>query len=145
MYFDLTDALMGLVGGLLIGTASAIFLLGNARIAGISGIAGGLIARIPQMRRMENLAFLAGLIGAPALYAAFVSRPEINITTSIPLLIVGGLLVGFGTRLGNGCTSGHGVCGMSRFSLRSIGATLTFMAVAVVTVLVTGMFFGGAS
>lgn len=138
MNFDLTDAMAGLAGGMLIGLAAAILLLGNGRIAGISGILGGLLnTRLPA-RWSENLLFVAGLLVAPVAYSLFVSRPDINITTSLPLLVAGGLLVGFGSRLGSGCTSGHGVCGMSRLSKRSIIATLTFMAVAIAVVTVMG-------
>ena len=132
------DWLMGLVGGLLIGLASMILLLGNGRIAGISGIFSGLL----QVRRdgegLERLAFIAGLIAAPVLYSLLVAKPEIGVAASWPLVITGGLLVGIGTRLGSGCTSGHGVCGMSRLSIRSIVATLVFMATAIVVVAVMG-------
>ena len=82
----------------------------------------------------ENALFVAGLAAAPVAYAAIVARPDIDITTSVPLLIAGGVLVGIGSRLGSGCTSGHGVCGMSRLSPRSIAATLTFMVVAIAVV-----------
>lgn len=134
MNFVLNDALAGLAGGALIGLAAAILLLGNGRIAGISGILGALVnTNLPATWR-ENLLFVAGLAAAPVAYAALVARPDINITTSVPLLIAGGLLVGFGSRLGSGCTSGHGVCGMSRLSPRSIVSTLTFMAVAIAVV-----------
>ena len=129
MTFVLDDALMGLLGGLMIGTAAAIFLLGLGRIAGISGVLGSLIRGIPPVS--QNLAFMAGLIGAPVIYALVATPPDIGITDQTWVLIVGGLLVGLGTRLGAGCTSGHGVCGMSRFSGRSITATLAFMAVGV--------------
>ena len=101
--------LFGILGGLLIGTASSILLLGNGRIAGISGIVGGVIDGIPKMRGLaEGLAFLVGLIGLPVLYTLTFGAPAITVTTSAPLLLAGGLLVGFGTRLGGGCTSGHG-------------------------------------
>lgn len=129
MAFDGTDALMGLLGGLMIGTAAAIFLLMLGRIAGISGVFGALI-RIED-RLAENAAFIAGLILAPLIYAFVVAPPAIGITTEVWALIVAGLLVGVGTRLGSGCTSGHGVCGIPRLSGRSISATLTFMAAGV--------------
>ena len=139
------DWIYGLAGGLLIGAASAILLLGNGRIAGISGIIGGVLARIPEMRgRGEGLAFLAGLIGLPALYALTAGAPAITVTASAPLLLTGGLLVGFGTRLGSGCTSGHGVCGLSRLSPRSLAATGVFMGVAAAVVFVLRHLIGGA-
>ncbi len=95
------DWIFGLAGGFLIGTASAILLLGNGRIAGVSGILGGVLARISEMRGAgEGLAFIAGLIGLPALYALTVGAPAITVTSSAFLLVTGGLLVGFGTRLG---------------------------------------------
>ncbi len=125
-----------LIGGLLIGASAALFLIFNGRIAGISGLLGGLL----QPSRSDfgwRLAFLAGLLLAPLLYAAGGGLPHVEIDTSAGLLIVAGLLVGFGTRLGAGCTSGHGVCGIGRGSPRSIAATLVFMATAIVTVLVT--------
>jgi uncharacterized membrane protein YedE/YeeE len=138
------DWLFGLAGGLLIGAASAILLLGNGRIAGISGILGGVLAAIPKRRgSIEGLAFLAGLIGLPALYTLAIGAPEVIVTTATPLLIIGGLLVGLGTRLGSGCTSGHGVCGLSRLSPRSLVATGVFMAMAAAVVFVLRHLIGG--
>jgi uncharacterized membrane protein YedE/YeeE len=137
MSFDLTNALFGLTGGILIGMSAALLLLANGRIAGISGIAGSLIALKLPAAWTESLLFLAGLVAAPALYALFVAPPAINITGSLPLLIAGGVLVGIGSRLGSGCTSGHGVCGMSRLSKRSILATLTFMSIAILAVTIS--------
>lgn len=137
MNFDLTNALFGLAGGILIGLSAALLLLANGRIAGISGISGSLIALKLPAAWSENLTFLAGLIAAPAAYALMVSPPAVIITSSLPLLIAGGVLVGIGSRLGSGCTSGHGVCGMSRLSKRSILATLTFMGVAILTVTIS--------
>ncbi len=139
------DWIFGLAGGLLIGTAAALLLLGNGRIAGISGILGGVLARIPEMRgQAEGLAFLAGLIGLPALYALTAGAPAIIVTASVPVLVAGGLLVGFGTRLGGGCTSGHGICGLSRLSPRSLVATGVFMGVAAAVVFVLRHLIGGA-
>lgn len=139
------DWIFGLAGGLLIGTAAALLLLGNGRIAGISGILGGVLARIPEMRgQAEGLGFLAGLIGLPALYALTAGAPAITVTASVPLLVTGGLLVGFGTRLGGGCTSGHGICGLSRLSPRSLVATGAFMGVAAAVVFVLRHLIGGA-
>jgi len=137
MNFDLTDALFGLGGGILIGLSATLMLLANGRIAGISGIVGSLVSLKPPVAWSENVLFLAGIIAAPAIYALVVSPPNINITGSLPLLIAGGVLVGVGTRLGSGCTSGHGVCGISRLSKRSILATATFMAVAIAVVTVS--------
>lgn len=129
--------LVAVSGGLLIGTAAALLLLLNGRIAGVSGmlaIAARIGAGGPPGR--EATAFVIGLPLGAALVAALVRRPELLIAASPPSLIVAGLLVGFGTRLGNGCTSGHGVCGMARLSPRSIAATLTFMTTAALTVFV---------
>lgn len=130
------------VGGVLIGTSSALFLIMNGRIAGISGILGGLL----HPRREElgwRLAFLAGLLAAPLIYAtAGGAVPSVSIEASIPLLILAGLLVGFGTRLGAGCTSGHGVCGIGRGSPRSLAATGIFVATAILTVFVVRHVLG---
>ena len=142
MNFVLNDALAGLAGGALIGLAAAILLLGNGRIAGISGILGALVNTSLPANWKENALFVAGLAAAPLAYAAIVARPDIDITTSVPLLIAGGVLVGIGSRLGSGCTSGHGVCGMSRLSPRSIVATLTFMAVAIAVVTAMRLVMG---
>jgi len=137
MNFDLTTAMFGQAGGILIGLSAALLLLANGRIAGISGITGSLIALKLPAAWSESLLFVVGLVAAPAIYALIVTPPAITITTSVPLLIAGGVLVGIGSRLGSGCTSGHGVCGMSRLSKRSILATLTFMAVAIAVVTVS--------
>lgn len=142
MMFELSDALHGLVGGLLIGVAAALFLLGNGRIAGISGIAVS-IATAATQRRLESAAFIAGLIAAPLAYAIVVGPVEVGVTSSVPLLLAAGLLVGIGTRIGNGCTSGHGVCGLSRLSKRSVAATATFMAVAVLVAGLAPLVIGG--
>lgn len=115
-----------LAGGLMIGAATAIFLLLNGRIAGISGILGGLLQR-PRGDIVWRAAFLAGLLAAPWLCRALVEAPAITIEMNTGWLIVSGLLVGFGTRIGSGCTSGHGVCGISLGSRRSIVATVVFM------------------
>jgi uncharacterized membrane protein YedE/YeeE len=126
-----------LAGGLLIGIAAALLLILSGRIAGVSGMAAaavGIADRGPLWG--QAMAFVIGLPLGALLIAALSRSPTIEITTSVPLLIAGGLLVGFGTRLGNGCTSGHGVCGMARLSPRSIAATMTFMAVAFVTVFI---------
>jgi uncharacterized membrane protein YedE/YeeE len=120
-------------GGVLIGIAAAIFALMNGRLAGISGIVGGLLRpTLPDIG--WRLAFVAGLVIAPSLYGAFVYLPSLKIDANYSTLIVAGLLVGVGTRYAGGCTSGHGVCGLSRLSLRSLVATLLFMAAGFATV-----------
>ena len=122
-----------LAGGVLIGVAAAAFLLLNGRIAGISGIVGGLLR--PARRDVGwRVAFLAGLLFAPALYSLASRLPTPTIEAGFPLLLVAGALVGIGTRYGSGCTSGHGVCGLSRLSSRSAAATLAFMAAGFATV-----------
>ena len=125
-----------LAGGALIGASAALLLLANGRIAGISGILGGLLG--PSVRDWAwRAAFLIGLLTGPALFRLGAGHwPEIRIGASWPILVVAGLLVGFGTRLGSGCTSGHGVCGLARLSPRSLAAVATFMAAAIVTVFV---------
>lgn len=139
MQFEPQDWLLGAVGGLMIGTASAVFLLGMGRIAGISGIAGAILRA--GGNRTQDLLFLAGLIVVPAILALTFYPPEIGISSNPVLLIVGGLIVGIGTRMGNGCTSGHGVCGMTRFSKRSFVSVGVFMAVAAcVATLITPVF-----
>lgn len=124
-----------LAGGLLIGVAAAMLLLLNGQIAGISGIVGGMLrpARGPVGWR---IAFIAGMLAAPMLYWMLVAPPHLQIDTGEAGLVTAGLLVGIGTRFGSGCTSGHGVCGVSRGSLRSIVATACFMASGFVTVFV---------
>ena len=141
----LPDAYMhSLVGGVLIGLSATGLLLFNGRIAGISGIVGGLLSPLESEDRGWRLGFLGGLLVGGAVLAA--REPElfaITIERSTGAVVAAGLLVGFGTRLGAGCTSGHGVCGISRGSPRSIAATLTFMAVAgVVTYVVTHVLGG---
>lgn len=124
-----------LAGGVLVGLAAASFLLLNGRIAGISGILGGLLTPSAGDRSWR-FAFLAGLIGAPVLWMLVAQLPPIEIEAGYPALIIAGLLVGIGTRYGSGCTSGHGVCGLSRFSPRSLAATVSFMFTGFVTVFV---------
>jgi uncharacterized membrane protein YedE/YeeE len=138
------DWISGLLGGLLIGAASAILLLANGRIAGISGILGGTLADLPGMRGVaEGLCFLIGLIGGAFLYGVHYGAPTISVTVSAPALLVGGLLVGFGTRLGGGCTSGHGVCGLSRFSPRAVVATGIFTGTGAAVVFALRHQLGG--
>ena len=128
--------LQSLCGGLLIGLAAAVFLLVNGRIAGISGVLGGLLP--PQGREaLTNAAFVLGLLIGPLLFIGLAGHaPAMVLRASWPLLVAGGLLVGFGTRLGSGCTSGHGVCGLARLSQRSMTAVAVFMALAIATVFV---------
>ena len=126
----------GFAGGLLIGLAVALMLFLNGRVAGISGIVGGLIT----LRLRENawrLAFVAGLVLGALAYVWAAGAAPVRVVSSLPAVLVGGLLVGFGTRLGSGCTSGHGLCGMARLSRRSLVATATFFGVAMLTVFVT--------
>lgn len=115
-----------LVGGLLIGLASALFILANGRIAGISGILGGLL-RPSGNDVVWRLAFLLGLVVAPAVASVFIAPAAPTIDANAEVLVIAGLLVGIGTRYGGGCTSGHGICGLSRLSPRSLIATLAFM------------------
>lgn len=124
-----------LAGGALIGLAAALFILANGRIAGISGLLGSLLQRGGEGRG-EKALFLLGLLLAPLLWGAFHALPPIRFETGAPGLVLAGLLVGLGTRYGSGCTSGHGVCGISRLSPRSIVATLCFMVAGFVTVYV---------
>lgn len=128
--------LAALAGGVLIGLAAAMFALLNGRVAGISGVLGGLLR--PTKGDMSwRIAFVLGLVGAPLVYMLFAASPKPQINASYGALILGGLLVGVGTRYGSGCTSGHGVCGLSRLSPRSLVATLAFMGAGFVTVFVT--------
>jgi len=134
--FDSVSFIHVLGGGALIGLSALVLFAGIGRIAGICGIAFSLMAA-PITTQMWRLLFLAGLLVGTWLFhnisgQAFPPAPD----TKLPLLIIGGLLVGFGTAMGNGCTSGHGVCGMGRLSVRSMVATITFIAAGVVTVAV---------
>ncbi len=135
-----------LLGGALIGLSAAILILFSGRIAGVSSILGGLLNLGGHGETRWRLAFVAGLIGAPALVDAVGGGvAPLTLDASIGIMIVGGLLVGLGTRLGGGCTSGHGVCGMSRLSPRSIAATLIFMLAGFVTVFVVRHALAGAA
>lgn len=139
--------LPALVGGLLIGLSVSLLFLGSGRVAGISGVLGGLLGATPGERSWRAL-FLAGLLAgglamrflAPASFSGIATAGH----RPVLLLVAGGLLVGFGTRLGGGCTSGHGVCGLSRLSLRSLAATLTFMATGALTVYLARHLVGAA-
>lgn len=126
-------------GGVIIGVAVAILILFNGRIAGISGILSGLLT--PNQPDMGwKLAFLVGMLIAPLLFSSLFFVPSIDIAASTPILIIAGLLVGYGTRLGSGCTSGHGICGMARLSKRSFVAVAVFMLTAFATVAIINRF-----
>ena len=132
-----------IAGGVLIGTAAGLLLLLSGRIAGVSGMA----ARASGIEGgatpwTQAAAFVIGLPAGAALISAVVRQPQVDVTSSVPLLLAAGLLVGFGTRLGNGCTSGHGVCGLARLSLRSIAATLAFMIAGLAVVFVARHLLG---
>ncbi len=137
---------VAIAGGLLIGAAAALFLLLSGRIAGVSGIAAAA-TRIADSGPpwLQSVAFVVGIPLGALLVGATLRTPDIEMSSSVPLLIAGGLLVGFGTRLGNGCTSGHGVCGMARLSPRSIAATATFMALGFATVFVVRHLIGAGA
>ncbi|MBV7265480.1 YeeE/YedE family protein [Erythrobacter ani] len=139
------DPLVALGGGLLIGLAAAVLLLFSGRIAGISG----MVARATGIAdtgipRQQALAFVLGLPLGALIVGFWIRSPDIAVTTSVPLLIVAGLLVGYGTRMGNGCTSGHGVCGVSRLSPRSLAATASFMLAGFFVVAVARYMVVGA-
>ncbi|WP_145551418.1 YeeE/YedE family protein [Yersinia intermedia] len=122
-----------LAGGAILGVAVTFLLLATGRIAGISGILGGLL--LPKAGDSGwRLAFIIGLVTSPLVYSLFTALPAIQIDAGLPTLILAGLLVGIGTRYGAGCTSGHGVCGLARFSPRSLVATLSFMFTGFITV-----------
>lgn len=134
--------LASLAGGLLIGGSALGLLALSGRVAGVSGIVGGLVP--PHRGDLAwRLAYLGGLLGGGLLLRLSVGLPT-SAASSPAALVLGGLLVGFGTRLGNGCTSGHGVCGLGRGSPRSLAAVLTFMSVAILTVFITRHLLGGA-
>ena len=128
------DWIMGLAGGVLIGIASAIFLLVNGRIMGASGIIGGLVDGSGHRDWIERAALLAGLFIAPGIAVLANGGAETHLTTNWGVILAAGLLVGVGTRLANGCTSGHGVCGISRLSLRGIVATVFYIGAGALTV-----------
>ena len=133
--------LAALAGGVLIGIAAAMFALLNGRVAGISGVLGGLLRPV-KGDRAWRIAFVLGLVGAPALYLLAAALPKPQIDAGYGALILAGLLVGIGTRYGSGCTSGHGVCGLSRLSPRSLVATAAFMGAGFVTVFITRHLLG---
>lgn len=132
-----------LIGGAFIGLAAALLLLLNGRIAGISGILGGLLDR-GATDKGERAAFIVGLVAGPLLVTLLSHRPAVTIDASATLLVAAGLLVGFGTRLGSGCTSGHGVCGVARLSPRSLVATGLFILAGMATVYAVRHLLAGA-
>lgn len=131
-------ALESTFGGVLIGLAAVLLMAFNGRIMGVSGIASAAIQG--GAGRSWRIAFLIGTILGPVVYVGVSGTIEMVMVASLPLLAVAGLLVGFGTAIGSGCTSGHGICGISRFSVRSIGATVSFVAAGMVTVFIIGLF-----
>lgn len=138
-----TTIIAAIGGGLLIGSAAGLLLILSGRIAGVSGMAATALKiadRGPPW--LQAVGFILGLQGGALIVALSLGVPQLNITSSVPLLIAGGLLVGFGTRLGNGCTSGHGVCGLARLSPRSMAATATFMGLGIATVFVARHLVG---
>lgn len=142
---DTLHPLWPLAGGTLIGISAALYLLFNGRIAGISGLLAAASGLARGAARPLGLLFIGGLLGGAWLAAHWVRAPQPVLSAAWPLLVVAGLLVGFGTRLGSGCTSGHGICGLARLSPRSLVATAVFMAVAVLTVTVLRHVLGGGS
>lgn len=128
-------------GGLLIGIAAAILILFNGRIAGVSGIIGQLLNGVNR-DNLWRIAFVLGIVVAPAIWQAWIGDLEIEIQTNALWLIIAGLLVGVGTSHGSGCTSGHGICGLSRFSMRSVIATLSFMISGMLTVYIVRHVLG---
>ena len=126
--------ILGLVGGLIIGLAGAVFLLGNGRIMGASDIIGGLVDGSAGAQARERIAFLAGLVIAPLILSRFIVGADTNVTSNLFIVAAAGLLVGIGTRVANGCTSGHGVCGISRLSLRGIVATVLYILAGALTI-----------
>lgn len=143
MFPNYAQPTQGLVGGLMIGVAAALMLLGNGRIAGVSGMAARALGLAGGAPRALAAAFVVGLPLGAALVALFTGPVTARFPMSLTVLAVAGLIVGIGTRLGSGCTSGHGVCGMSRVSKRSIVATLTFMVTGFATVAIVNAA-GGA-
>lgn len=125
-----------LMGGVLIGLATTVLILFNGKIAGISGILGGVL-KFNSQDVGWRLLFLVGLLSSPIMYGVLFTLPQVNLHATPKTIIVAGLLVGIGTRYGSGCTSGHGVCGLSRLSLRSLVATATFMLTGMITVFIT--------
>ena len=137
------DFISAFLGGALLGLSAVGYLYVHGKIAGISGLVGQLF-NVNQLLQRPAFWFLLGLFTVPFIYGIFV-QPEITVKASPWMLIIAGLLVGFGTRLGSGCTSGHGICGISRLSKRSIAATALFMAAGMITVFVMRHLLGAAA
>jgi uncharacterized membrane protein YedE/YeeE len=127
--------IQSLIGGSVIGIAVSLLLLLNGKVLGVSGILGGLF-NLPFSKNYWRLFFVIGLLISPFIYKVFYPIPSVEITSNNLMIVLGGLLVGFGSRLGSGCTSGHGVCGVARLSVRSLIATTTFILFGVLTVYV---------
>lgn len=137
------DWIMGLIGGVLIGIGAAVYLLGNGRIMGASGIVGSVVDGSARPVLLERLVFLAALVVVPAVLIALGDGvATTNVTGNWLVIILAGLLVGVGTRIANGCTSGHGVCGISRFSVRGIVATLIYLGAGGVTLVLARHLMG---
>jgi len=128
------DWIWGLIGGVLIGLGGATYLLANGRIMGASGIIGGLVDGSGRSTAWERICFLAGVIALPMILTPFYREVDTHLTTNVAVLIAAGLLVGVGTRIANGCTSGHGVCGISRLSLRGMVATAFYIGAGGLTI-----------
>ena len=142
--FSIDSMVTAAAGGALIGLSATLLMVATGRIAGISGFVSRLLPPYSDNAFIARVAFVAGLIAAPLLYRiATGNGVSISASSSVPLLVTGGLLVGFGAVRGGGCTSGHGVCGIARFSSRSIVATLVFMATAIATVFIARHVVGG--
>jgi hypothetical protein len=129
------DWIMGAIGGLIIGTAGALYLLVNGRIMGASGIIGGMVDGSGWSAWRDRLPFIAGLFAVPAAAVWMTGPVDTNVTSNIAVLVAAGLLVGIGTRIANGCTSGHGVCGISRLSMRGMVATVFYILAGGLSVL----------
>ena len=136
------DWIYGLVGGLLIGLVGLILLIFNGRIMGVSGILGQLIDVKQDTENLERIVFLSGVIAAPLYVLQFSDFSKTNVTSNTIQLVLAGLLVGAGTRIANGCTSGHGVCGISRLSLRGLLATAVYIAAGALTMVTLRTFWG---
>jgi len=128
------DWIWGLVGGLVIGVAAAVYLLANGRIMGASGILGGLVDGSGRSTWKERAAFVAGLVIMPVFFVPLYEEVDTHLTTNLLVVVIAGLLVGVGTRIANGCTSGHGVCGISRLSLRGMVATVFYILAGGITI-----------
>ena len=129
-----TEWILGLVGGVIIGLAAAMYLLVNGRIMGASGILGGLVDGSAKETSSERASFIVGLVAVPAVVAMLMGGADTHLNDNLAIVALAGILVGVGTRLANGCTSGHGVCGISRFSLRGIVATVFYIGAGGLTV-----------